>query len=378
MANIILSSTAQYKGIITFSHKELLFIEGKQYSSKYFIEKLFKKAITTVVGPLNRRKRVNLIESLKQNYFIGVHWGWHSTNVDTPDWVDFHMASEGTLEINDLTPVIRFASTNFLPDCYLEELEKKKIYDVATVCRDIKFKGISSFIDATSKLMNTGQIKNVLMIIPESLDQYAKKSSFDIRKQINQKFNADILNQVHYLRLSAAGGFLGTNREFISNLMRQTKVFCLLSEKEGVAKVLNEAQLCGANIVANSRLVGGGLDHMDHNFFFPYEGIENVGSSILKALTNQTRKDKDLIILQRDLTQKFSYPRFISELSLLLNYKFPDFTESLYLKNNLSQCLPNHHWWPWASWIKPDRGMYGGCDIRIDQELKGFIDVASN
>jgi hypothetical protein len=43
MANILLKSTNQNKGIIVFSHKELIFLEGKYYSSNTPLDKAIKK-----------------------------------------------------------------------------------------------------------------------------------------------------------------------------------------------------------------------------------------------------------------------------------------------------------------------------------------------
>lgn len=376
MASIILKSQSDKKGIIVFSHKELIFIQGRNYTYNHLLEKVMKRALVEVTGPLKRKNRSKILIALKEKYFIGVHWGWHATNIDTPTWVDFHLASPGTLETNDRIPIINLASTNFLPDCYLENVEVEKKYDVATICRDIQFKGIEYFIAATSELLNEKKIRNILLIVPEAIEQYGKKSGFAIREQINDNFDSDRLNQVHYLRLSAAGGYLGTNREFTSELIRQTKVFCLLSKKEGVAKVLNEAQLCGANIVANSGLVGGGLDFMDKDFFFPYKELREVSSSILRALNSPLRKNDNLKLLRSSLTQKSNYPKLISQLSSVLCYSFPSYDENLYLDNDLSKILPNHKWFPSVSWIEKKRGLYEATDIQTFRELKGFQDAA--
>jgi glycosyltransferase involved in cell wall biosynthesis len=376
MANIILHAANQKKGIIIFSHKELIFLEGEYYTSNTPFDKGLKKGFSTVMKPWIRRRNRQYIENLKQKYFIGIHWGWHKTNFMTPNWVDFHLASEGTLTILDDTPILNMASTNFLPDCYLEPLDQKKLYDVATVCRDVTFKGLDEFVTATAKLVNNQEISNVLMIIPEALSQYGKAQSFALREKINANFDSNFLNQVHYLRLSAAGGYLGTNREFVSNLMRQTKVFCLMSQKEGVAKVLNEAQLCGANIVASRFLKGGGLDFMDPNHFYPYDSAENITTSIAEALNGPLRTQSELTLLQERLTQRHSYPKLIEQLGTLLDHSFPAYNENLYLQHNLSRSLPNHFWSPTTSWIKESKGLYRGCDILNNKEIKDFINVA--
>ena len=376
MANIILKKDKNSKGIITFSHKELLFLESEHYVATTILEKLIKKGLLKVFQPYQRRQYQQWLNKLKRDYFIGIHWGWHKTNYKTPNWVDFHLASKGTLELVDDTPIIQFASTNFLPDCFSEPLVTDKLYDVATVCRDVNFKGLSDFVCATSELLNSGLIKNVLMIIPESLSQYGDDASFTLRQEINKKFSPNVLNQVHYLRLSAAGGYLGTNREFISNLMRQTKVFCLMSKKEGVAKVINEAQLCGANIVAFEKLIGGGLDYIDEKFFFSYRNVEEIPNSIVMGLNGPMRKDSDLADLRQKLLQKFTYSLFIEELGKALGYEFPDCQSERYLKDNLSRCLPNHHWSRDVTWIKESKGVYRGCDILSQSELKAFMNVA--
>ena len=108
MAHILKTSTANNKGIVILTHKEL----------KYFRQQITKKDI--VLLPNLIRKCVlryifkKIISDIRLNNFIIIHWGGYARNVNLPQWVDANMTSPGTATFRNSPYTIPLASSHLL------------------------------------------------------------------------------------------------------------------------------------------------------------------------------------------------------------------------------------------------------------------------
>ena len=366
------------KGVIILSHKEF-FLFHHHANLRNIKEKLKYYFLTKYVALIKQKLYGKYLDLLKEKYLIGVHWGWHFEDLSKNVYVDFHLASKGTLTLqqSNKTPILNFASVNFLPDCYDARFPKTREFDVISIARDVEFKGLDIFIRAVSPLLNSGKIKNVCLIVPEGLDQAGKKESLNLRILIDCLVDRSKLNSFHYIRISGSGGFLGVNREFTSFLLRKAKVFCLFSKKEGVAKVINEAQLCGCNVVTYKNLVGGGLDFVDEKFFFPFAHKNEAPNAIINALNSPLRSYDSLADLRKRLLQKHTIKDLDQELDRIFGRVLSDHPSNPD-DRNLSKAFPNHDSQNAVPWMDYFRQKFYTSDLKDINDMKNFVDYVSS
>ena len=95
-------------GVLIFSHKEYKLLFNKKSENKY-------------------------LKRLRDNYFIGIHWGASEDNVIKNKMIDFHLCLPGLLSENTIpnSELVNLTTRNFQVE--IINLKSEKFYDGNTV-----------------------------------------------------------------------------------------------------------------------------------------------------------------------------------------------------------------------------------------------------
>ena len=307
--------TNSVPGLLVFSHKEYLkFLNTKV--AKFFLSKL------------------------KENYFIGIHWGASFKTIPINKQVDIHFALPGLLpNTSELEEkVIPLTTRNFTPSSFAPQKEAQKDWDVITVGRKVKVKRYLEFFLIIKKVFETKPNARVLVISPK--DEHPKRSTEDFLfdENYNNIFSDKEKQQIDIYSDQKS---LGTKE--IIDLLNRSKTFLFTSTQEGVAKVTAEAALCGLKVLIYKDFIGSATYGIDSEQLYLYEDLEDASTSIIKfideeiiyTLSNDTiREEYSLIKLDKYLDTFYNNSGFDYDNNLNSN----DLRNNL---NSFNQSLPS-------------------------------------
>ena len=302
-------------GLLVFSHKEYL------------------KFLNTKLAKL-------LLNELKENYFIGIHWGASFKTIPINKQVDIHFALPGLLpDISELEEkVIPLTTRNFTPSNFTPQKEVQKDWDIITVGRKVKVKRYLEFFLIIKKVFEIKPNAKVLIISPK--DEYPKRSTEDFLfdENYNNIFSDKEKQQIN---IYSDNKFLGTKE--IIDLLNRSKTFLFTSTQEGVAKVTAEAALCGLKVLIYKDFIGSATYGIDSEQVYLYEDIEDASTSIVKFI------DEEIIYTPNNDTirEEHSLIKLDQYLDIFYNNRGFDYDNNLNsndLRNNLNsfnQSLPS-------------------------------------
>ena len=300
------SSKSNMPGVLIFSHKEYKLFFNKESENKY-------------------------LNKLKNNFFIGIHWGASEDNVIKNKLIDFHLSLPGLIPENIIpsSEIVELTTRNFLSKDYKNN-HLEKYYDVITIGRKVKAKRYLEFFLIIKQVMKEKPDLKVMIVAPE--DEKPKKSTFDYLFEEN--FN-EIFSESEKKNITIYSGNKYLDRKEIIDLLNKSKLFLFTSIKEGVAKVTGEAALCGLKILIFKNFRGNAIYGIDEKQYSFFEGVNDCASKVKimiddKSLDNYENKglyeDESLIKLDD----------FLSELYRSSGYEFDGEYNSNNLMNNLN------------------------------------------
>ncbi len=305
-------------GIIIFSHKE--FIKYSQYRS-------FNKTL----------------ESYKENYYFGVHWG--DSHEDTSKYnfnnIDMNFCYPEQLPDLDLKNQKTFPITtrSFIPSAIFnadEDVQKK--YDVITVTRkaSVKF-NIDLFNINKELILNNPKIKILILV---SNPNY-RKSTFDHLFDENYE---KILGSYNNKNVELISFNEPPAQELVASYLQNSKVFLFTSRKEGVAKVTAEAALCNLPLFINRNFFGGARAGINPNYIFAYDSIKSATTQINDYLSSYDFNTKELKanIFTEDLIDTKNLIKLDKALEKFFNSKDKPYKgelDSINLKNRMNSFL---------------------------------------
>ncbi len=300
------SSKSNMPGVLIFSHKEYKLFFNKESENKY-------------------------LNKLKNNFFIGIHWGASEDNVIKNKLIDFHLSLPGLIPENIIpsSEIVELTTRNFLSKEYKNN-HLEKYYDVITIGRKVKAKRYLEFFLIIKQVMKEKPDLKVMIVAPE--DEKPKKSTFDYLFEEN--FN-EIFSESEKKNITIYSGNKYLDRKEIIDLLNKSKLFLFTSIKEGVAKVTGEAALCGLKILIFKNFRGNAIYGIDKKQYSFFEGVNDCASKVKimiddKSLDNYENKglyeDESLIKLDD----------FLSELYRSSGYEFDGEYNSNNLMNNLN------------------------------------------
>lgn len=293
-------------GVLIFSHKEYKLLFNNDSENKY-------------------------LKTLKDQYFIGVHWGASEDKIYRNKLVDFHFCLPGLLPENTIpsSEFINLTTRNFLSREY-KAYNLEKCYDIITIGRKIKVKRYLEFFLIIKQVMKVKPDLKVMVIAPE--DANPKKSTFDylFEENLNEIFTpAEIKN----ITIFSGKNYLSRNE--IINLLNKSKIFLFTSIREGVAKVTGEAALCGLRILIFKHFRGNATYGIDKKQYSLFEDVEDCASQVLSILGDSELSKYNNKNLYED-ESLLELDSFLSELYRNNNYEYDGEYNSDDLMNNLN------------------------------------------
>ena len=305
-------------GIIIFSHKE--FIKYSQYRS-------FNKTL----------------ESYKENYYFGVHWGasYEDTSKYNFDNIDMNFCYPEQIPDLDLKnqKIFPFTTRSFIPSAIFnadENVQKK--YDVITVTRKVNAKFNRDLFNISKELiLNNPKIKILILV---SNPNYVK-TNFDHLFDENYENILGSYNNKHVELIS----FNETpGQELVASYLQSSKIFLFTSRKEGVAKVTAEAALCNLPVLINKNFFGGARAGINPNYLLVYDSIKSATTQINDYLSSYDLNTKELKanIFTEDLIDTKNLIKLDKALEKFFNRKDKPYKgelDSINLKNRMNSFL---------------------------------------
>ena len=373
MAHIFKYPSNNSKGIIVFTHKELI---AFSFNASHI--RRFRRNPSTIINNVFlsfffKRK----INSLRENFLIGIHLGLYATNVDTTFWVDFHMTSPGTATFNSKQFVIPLSSAHFTPSVMRQDENCEKYWDIICVAKNTRGKNIDKLLDSIRRIYDLKKNYKILIIIATNRSESNFKYYNEIMADYFKKFTPVERENLTIIRTHPDTGFQGLSYSTLSYFYNRSKIFTLFSEIEGHAKVVKEAQLCGLPIVVKSDLKGGVKDSLtseNSSFFIDFESAHE---TLIKAVEHY--KDYKVIAdyWASELREDFTIEKLKEHFHLLYEFNSLKFDGKLENLDNLNRRLPAHFYdpksIPWASSLHFRYRTTDICNYKMFVEFLSYI-----
>ena len=343
--------TNRVPGLLVFSHKEYIRF-------------------------LNTKVAKFLLNELKENYFIGIHWGASFKTIPINKQVDIHFSLPGLLpNISELEEkIIPLTTRNFTPNIFSPQKDVQKDWDIITIGRKVKAKRYLEFFLIIKKVLEKRPETKILIIAPEY--GFPNKSTYDFLFEENfvQIFNEEEKKQIN---IHSQNGFLDTTE--IIHKLNKSKTFLFTSVKEGVAKVTAEAALCGLKILIYKDFIGSFTHGIVDDQLYLYKDIDDASSNLIKFIEeNQSYyPDETLLREEHSITKLHKY---LDKFYSLRGFNYDHIINSTDLRRNLNsfnKTLPDELVIGNSNDIKDLKAFLGFCELHsIDVNFKKKILVS--
>ena len=359
MAHIFKYPKKNNKGIIVFTHKEFLWIFKKKINFK--IKNLLKKNNLGIIDILRYLRSINFniflniknnfeyykiiskINSLSSKYYIGIHWGGFYENPPYADWVNFHLTKPSTTPLIEDKYIIPLQSANFTPDV-MRPKKIDKYWDIVCVAKNATFKNYPKLMSSIRKIYDLGYKYKVIFIIASSKNNDKNKKFDDIFENYFSNFTSFERENFTIIKTDPDTGFQGFSYTFLSHIYNQSKVFTLFSQEEGVAKVINEALLCGVPVVVKEDLRGGGREYLDNKNSMTFSDYENAHKTLIEAVENFNNFKIKTEELKSIISETASLEKLKMHFLKMYKKNGENFDGNLINTDNLNRRLPAHYY----------------------------------
>lgn len=371
MAHIFKHPTPDGKGIVTFTHKELQFLISRMGLPKLNAAKSMPAAKKLYKKLSRSRTVIRQIEDIRNSYYIGVHWGFYFENIRTPYWVDFHLASPGTCRFIDEQFVIPLSSASFTP-VVMKDKGLQKYWDIICVAKNDHKKKYPELMREIRKIFDKGYEYNVLFVIASNKNESEKGYYSRILDDYFAMFSAQERERFTIIKTDPNLGFQGFSYTFLSHLYNQSKVFTIFSQKEGVCKVIKEAQLCGLPVVVKNDMQGGGRDYLNDQNSLTFESYDMAHETLIEAVENYTDFRVDDEEIEATIGERSSLKNLNLYFSELYKRHNQTFDGELINTDNLNRRLPAHYFDESITWANAPEFRFKTTDIVTDEMLSNF------
>lgn len=362
MATILKKPSKDSKGIVVFTHKELNYFRGRPSKPKglnWFSPKFyFDQGLKVLLSPFYQSK----LEKLQKNYVVGIHWGWFARDVKTPSWVNFHLAGKETATFVDNPFIIPLGSSSFTPVC-MQPNGADKYWDIICVAKSTKVKMYDELLKSIRRVYDQGHNYKVLFVVASNMHEPKSDYYSDLLDDYNQMFSAKERENFTIIKTDPQTGFQGFSYTFISHLYNQSKVFTLFTQREGVAKVIKEAQLCGLPVVVKSDLEGGGRDYLNEKNSHTFDTYENSHEALIYAVENYKSFEIDSEGLAKELRADYSLDKLKGHLKDYFQQNDLKFEDNLINTDNLNRRFPAHYYDETVFWSRDKKYRFSTTDI---------------
>ena len=259
-------------GLLVFSHKEYI------------------KFMNTRIGN-------HFIKELKKFYFIGVHWGYSTSNPIENNNIDIHFTLPGLLPEGyaQSSYIIPLTTRNFMPSTFKIEDYSEKEWDVITIGRKVKIKRYLEFFLIVKKVLKAKPDTKILIISPE--DEFPKKSTFDylFEENYNQIFSEEEKKQI---QIYSKNTYI--KQKEIVQMLNRSKTFLFTSTQEGVAKVTAEAAMCGLKVLVYKNFIGNATYGISNDQLYLYKDINDAANNLIRFIEEGETFTGNLSLLKEE------------------------------------------------------------------------------
>lgn len=328
MAQVFVKHQGNVKGVVVFTHKE------------YY--NFLKKDVSE-----------DTLALIKKHYIVGIHFGWYHKDPELCDFVDFLLASEGTVEFTNECPVprLKMSSRNFVSERFDNSDNTNRFWDIACISRDAKFKNLDKFMASIRKLFDQYGPFKVALVSTGQTSKVRDASFFyaDLISDYYKLFSEQERDSFVLIRPDTALGSGGINETFIAFLLANSKVLTLFSTLEGDTRVPSEGLLSGCKVVVSKHLKGGGTDLLTDYNSVQFDRFDEAHEALHQAIVTHgsyTLKDED----RAQVNENESIKRVIAFLKSLYPVDVDTDQLAFINTNALSRRLPGHfHDVPWVN-----------------------------
>jgi hypothetical protein len=317
MVSELKQSSSGRNGIIVLTHKE---------------RQLLKSKNKVVVEILDKLHRQNL---------IGMHWGHYTRSIPKIPFVDFHLASPGTIGKghNTIQNWISLSSRNFVDPIFFSKDKLPRKWDILYVCRALKLKNIHEMFLIARKLLDLNHSFSILLQINAPLNFKNLRGYYaEIQNDYENMFSVQDRSLVK-LNFIVSNDIFPIATEDIAALMRQSRIVALLSNREGESRVISEALASNCWILCKSRLKGGGRDLLSTQNSIQFSDLDEcVHKLIANKAFSQPKIEPSIV---EAIHSSISTPFLRSQLERLLEKRQLDIGNGWQL-TNLDRKLPSH------------------------------------
>ncbi|MFT4598576.1 MAG: glycosyltransferase involved in cell wall biosynthesis [Bacteroidia bacterium] len=351
MAHILKKPTAENKGVLLLTHKEIAYF-GKGLKQ---IRYPAVNNITNKFFPLDKFKSyyAKKFEQISQKYFIGEHFGWYHRDYGTKPFIDFYLCTESTVTFKEPGKVVTIplSSSSFINKIF-ENKGYNKIYDVMCVSHSGKNKRLKDFVYAVRKLYDEGYKYRVLLINKESILENSKGHYVELEDDYHRLFSAEEKQLFTLVRIKGSLSLLGLPSQAISEFYNLSKVFALFSEQEGEPRAISEALICGLPVVMNENIRAGGvgLDMLTNENSVLFTDYAQSHDALIQAVENIDSFNIDSERVVSSLREDYTTEVFKEHLAKLYAKQGQVFDGKLDNPTNLANAVNAHITEvPWAT-----------------------------
>jgi hypothetical protein len=318
MPFIFKQSSPSSAGVIIFKHSEMGFLNSPIYKS--------------------------LWTKLKANHLVGVYFGWHTELRHDIPFADFYLSSPETLQApqNSTVHRIYLNGFNFIPSYFCPDARYPKIWDFITIVNNTKHKRIDQYLLEISRLIDMRPETTALLINPVDFEAEGNPGFYnDFAKDYSQHFPGEKKKQLTVLRLKREATITPLLPEQLVHFLRLSKIFVLLSEGEGAARVVPEALLTGLPVILKSSLKGGTGYYLDPSNSRKIGPTEDIAMVLKDAINHYDQFSLDQKALRKIFGEQESTERFHQEILQLMSARSLKVTGDFDL-GNLKLKIPCH------------------------------------
>lgn len=297
------------KGILLFKHMEINVLLGLKHLPKQYLE------------------------TLKEEYYIGLYFGYIADYDTNLDFIDFVVSEKGSIKNYNQVhlPIVHLSGNCFLNENIHNQFRIDRPFDVLGIFNSKIHKRLNDFL-LISDALNSKQKREILLITYGSKDDFKR-----LEQEINQLDN-DYLPEIVWVESIGKNKKYPLSNEFVVRMISMSKAVLLTSKKEGASRFIAEGFSLGCQVFLNADLEGGTADKLRNHpeNFKQYHSLEegvDLMDDFLLNYSSQNLKTKDNYLASKNLEV---FKSFLSQNFHSINLRFKSFEESF------SFVIPSH------------------------------------
>lgn len=260
----------------------------------------------------------DLKEELRRHYVVGLYCGFVMSGHINQNDIEFVIAADGVIQTDGLRiPRLPLNGFNFIRDDFGRQYERaglERIYDFLFIGNYQARKGLIEFLAALQTCATKRRgIKVLCVLVNYDGDRRSRRRR--AAQRLVEEIRATRPLELKFVEINKTFGD-GLPTEFMEFAMRSSRALVLSSFKEGAARVVAEAEMCGLPVIAREDCAGGSANHLlpEANILFSgQEGLENALLQLLDEWDARFSKKKANPDPYRESLSKEKFATFFAQ-----------------------------------------------------------------